>query len=72
VLREVVKSAQCGRREYNSAFVAMQYFGYLRRDPDMDGFNAWLRVLNANPQGYRTMVHGFESSVEYRLRFGRP
>jgi hypothetical protein len=72
VLREIVESAEVGRREYNSAFVAMQYFGYLRRDPDADGFNAWLRVLDADPQDYRTMVRGFESSVEYRLRFGQP
>lgn len=72
VLREVVESAEVSRREYNSAFVAMQYFGYLRRDPDTDGFNAWLRVLNANPEDYRTMVRGFASSVEYRLRFGKP
>jgi 6-phosphogluconolactonase (cycloisomerase 2 family) len=72
VLREVVESAEVGKREYNSAFVAMQYFGYLRRDPDPDGFNAWLRVLDANPDDYRTMVRGFESSVEYRLRFGKP
>jgi hypothetical protein len=50
----------------------MQYFGYLRRDPDADGFKAWLRVLDSNPVDYRTMVRGFESSVEYRLRFGQP
>ncbi|HEX9919457.1 MAG TPA: DUF4214 domain-containing protein, partial [Pyrinomonadaceae bacterium] len=72
VLREVVESAEVSRREYNSAFVAMQYFGYLRRDPEADGFKAWLRVLDANPDDYRTMVRGFESSVEYRLRFGQP
>ncbi len=29
-------------REFNAAFVAMEYFGYLRRDPDTAGFNFWL------------------------------
>ena len=72
VLREVVESAEVSRREYNSAFVAMQYFGYLRRDPEADGFKAWLRVLDANPDDYHTMVRGFAASVEYRLRFGQP
>ncbi|HZH32581.1 MAG TPA: carboxypeptidase regulatory-like domain-containing protein [Pyrinomonadaceae bacterium] len=72
VLRAIVESDEVAAVEYNSAFVAMQYFGYLRRDPDADGFKAWLRVLDTNPEDYRTMVRGFESSVEYRLRFGRP
>ncbi|HEV7904625.1 MAG TPA: DUF4214 domain-containing protein [Pyrinomonadaceae bacterium] len=72
VLREIAESAEVSNREYNSAFVAMQYFGYLRRDPEPDGFKAWLRVLDANPQDYRTMVHGFEASTEYRMRFGKP
>ncbi|HEX8130160.1 MAG TPA: carboxypeptidase regulatory-like domain-containing protein [Pyrinomonadaceae bacterium] len=72
VLRAIVESDEVAAVEYNGAFVAMQYFGYLRRDPDADGYNNWLRVLDANPGDYRTMVHGFESSVEYRLRFGQP
>ena len=71
-LRAVVESQEVSNKEYNEAFVAMQYFGYLRRDPEADGFNAWLRVINANPSDYRTMVHGFVTSVEYRLRFGQP
>ena len=72
VLRAIVQSDEVSAVEYNGAFVAMQYFGYLRRDPDADGFTAWLGVLDANPDDYRTMVRGFESSVEYRLRFGQP
>ncbi|HEY9405758.1 MAG TPA: Ig-like domain-containing protein [Pyrinomonadaceae bacterium] len=72
VLRAIVQSDEVSAVEYNGAFVAMQYFGYLRRDPDADGFRAWLAVLDANPEDYRTMVRGFESSVEYRLRFGQP
>jgi hypothetical protein len=56
--------------EFNRAFVAMQYFGYLRRDPDTDGFNAWLNYLNAHPDDFRTMVKGFANSREYTGRFG--
>ncbi|MCA1566265.1 MAG: LpqB family beta-propeller domain-containing protein [Acidobacteria bacterium] len=72
VLRAVVEHADVERAEYNGAFVTMQYFGYLKRDPDTGGFNNWLNYLNANPQDYRTMVNGFVVSVEYRARFGRP
>ena len=67
-----MESPEVFNKEYNEAFVSMQYFGYLRRDPETDGFNAWLRVINRNPADYRTMVHGFVTSVEYRLRFGQP
>lgn len=72
VVRAVVESQEVNAREYNGAFVAMQYFGYLRRDPETDGYQAWLRVLGNDPQGQRTMVNGFATSVEYRLRFGQP
>jgi hypothetical protein len=73
-LREVVESQQFAgsRSVFNRAFVLSQYFGYLRRDPDPQGFQAWLNYLNANPSDFRTMVNGFVNSVEYRARFGRP
>ncbi|HEV2801211.1 MAG TPA: DUF4394 domain-containing protein [Pyrinomonadaceae bacterium] len=58
-------------REFNEAFVTMQYFGYLKRDPEPEGFENWMRVINRG-DGYRVMVHGFVNSVEYRARFGRP
>jgi hypothetical protein len=35
--------------EYNRAFVATEYFGYLRRDPDMAGFLFWLGQVNNGP-----------------------
>ena len=70
VLRAVVQSQEVDRAEYNGAFVAMQYYGYLRRTPDDEGYQAWLRYLNVNPTEFRTMVSGFMNSNEYRLRFG--
>ncbi|HEX8456694.1 MAG TPA: Calx-beta domain-containing protein [Pyrinomonadaceae bacterium] len=72
VLRAIVEHPDVDKKEYNGAFVAMQYFGYLRRDPEPEGYQAWLKYLNEHPSDYRTMVHGFVNSVEYRLRFGQP
>jgi len=72
VLRAIVESDEVGAAEYNGAFVAMQYYGYLRRTPEENGYQAWLRVINQDPQNVRAMVNGFMNSVEYRLRFGQP
>ncbi|MCA1615716.1 MAG: PQQ-dependent sugar dehydrogenase [Acidobacteria bacterium] len=70
VARVVVESREVDAKEFNGAFVAMQYFGYLRRDPEQPGYQNWLNYLNANPTDFRTMVGGFVNSQEYRLRFG--
>ena len=55
---------------FRPGFVAMQYFGYLRRAPEPGGYQAWLNYLNANPSDFYTMVNGFLYSVEYVQRFG--
>jgi hypothetical protein len=70
VLRAIADSDQVFNLEFNQAFVAMQYFGYLRRAPETAGYNAWLAYLTAHPTDSRTMVNGFMNSGEYRLRFG--
>jgi hypothetical protein len=57
----------------------MQYFGYLRRNPDdlpntdFSGFDFWLNKLNQAGGDYRAaeMVKAFISSDEYRKRFGQ-
>ena len=46
-----------------------QYFGYLRRDPDMAGYNFWLSVLNQQPNNFNGMVCAFLTSAEYQQRF---
>ncbi|HZH91940.1 MAG TPA: DUF4214 domain-containing protein [Pyrinomonadaceae bacterium] len=71
VLMALVEHPSIDARERNGAFVAMQYFGYLRRDPEEAGYNNWLAYLNANPTDFRTMVKGFANSAEYQLRFGQ-
>ena len=68
-LRQMVESPEFGEREYNGAFVLMQYFGYLQRDPDEAGYQSWLTLIN-NTGDYRTMIFGFLYSQEYQLRFG--
>jgi hypothetical protein len=52
-LRSVVESGSVYNKLYNPGFVLMQYFGYLRRDPNappdsnFDGYNFWLNRLDA-------------------------
>ena len=78
VLRKVAESSVVTRREVNSAFVLMQYFGYLRRSPNdppdtnFDGYDFWLSKLEQFAGDFRRaeMVRAFISSTEYRKRFG--
>jgi hypothetical protein len=72
VLRKIAEADELQTREFNSAFVTMEYFGYLRRDPDASGFNFWLNKLNAFNGNFvaAEMVKAFITSSEYRQRFG--
>jgi hypothetical protein len=70
VLREIVESKAVEDKFFIRAFVATQYFGYLRRDPDTIGFNNWVTTLNNDPSNFRHMIFGFLFSDEYRGRFG--
>ena len=72
LVRALADSNEVTAAEANSSFVAMQYFGYLRRDPDQGGYDAWLRTIDLNPADIRSLVNGFMNSTEYRLRFGTP
>ena len=79
VLRRVAEDADLVRNEFNPAFVLMQYFGYLRRNPDdppdasFEGFNFWLQKLNQFNGNYvqAELVRAFIESIEYRRRFGQ-
>jgi len=68
VLREISESTAVYDKYYNQAFVVMQYFGYLRRDPDASYLN-WIQVLDSSGDS-RGMINGFMNSLEYRFRFG--
>jgi len=77
VLRSVAENANLTNRDFNKAFVLMQYFGYLRRDPDaapdtnFDGYNFWLNKLNQFNGDFvqAEMVRSFIVSSEYLNRF---
>lgn len=79
-LRRVAENASLVQQEFNRAFVLMQYFGYLRRNPNdspdinFDGFNFWLNKLNQFNGNFiqAEMVKAFILSIEYRERFGPP
>jgi len=81
-LRDVAENATLTNQEFNRAFVLMQYFGYLRRDPnngngdtDYTGYDFWLTKLNQAPGDHdhafanADMVKSFIVSGEYRGRF---
>lgn len=80
VLRDIAENQAFYNAEFNSAFVQMQYFGYLRRNPqdppdnNLDGFNFWLNKLNQFGGDFRRaeMVKAFINSGEYRQRFLSP
>jgi len=69
VLRTVIESSVVFDKFFNRGFVTMQYFGYLRRDPDTIGFANWVNTLNADPNNFRHMIFGFIYSTEYMNRF---
>ena len=78
VLRKVAEDADLRQRETTRAFVLMQYYGYLRRNPDdpqdtdFRGWEFWLNKLNQFNGNFvqAEMVKAFIDSIEYRQRFG--
>jgi len=71
VLRQVVENEGFTRAKSNQMFVMMEYFGYLRRDPDESGYQFWLNKLNQFGGNFEQaeMVKAFLVSGEYRARF---
>ena len=71
VLRQVVENDGFTRAKANQMFVMMEYFGYLRREPDEDGYQFWLNKLNQFGGNFEQaeMVKSFIVSGEYRARF---
>jgi hypothetical protein len=76
-LRRLAENQSLSRREFNQAFVLMEYFGYLRRDPnsgqdrDFSGYDFWLQKLERFQGNFQDaeMVKAFLTSIEYRARF---
>ena len=78
VLRAVAEDADLNTAEFNRAFVLMQFYGYLRRNPndapdsDYTGYDFWLGKLNQFNGNFvnAEMVKAFIVSGEYKQRFG--
>jgi hypothetical protein len=69
-VRAVADNETFKQSQYNRAFVLLEYFGYLRRDAELPGYDFWLNVLNGGERNnYRGMVCSFVTSREYQLRF---
>jgi len=77
VLRSVAENSNLQQKEFNKAFVLMQYFGYLKRNPDegqdhdFTGWQFWLDKLNQFNGNFinAEMVKAFITSIEYNQRF---
>jgi hypothetical protein len=76
-VRAIAEDQDLSIAEKNKAFVLMQYFGYLRRDPnsgpdtDYSGYDFWLKKLNAHGGDFHAaeMVRSFLVAGEYLNRF---
>jgi hypothetical protein len=70
-LRQIAENDGFVSAKRNEMFVRMQYFGYLRRNPDPAGFAFWLNKLNQFNGNFEQaeMVKAFLVSGEYRARF---
>ena len=79
-LRSIVDSTSVRTAESNPAFVLMEYYGYMRRNPtdppdgNDAGYQFWLTKLNSFGGNFidSEMVKAFITSIEYRSRFGAP
>ncbi|HEX3281963.1 MAG TPA: NF038122 family metalloprotease [Pyrinomonadaceae bacterium] len=79
VVRSVAENSLFSTRQSNKAFVLMQYFGYMRRNPndapdtDFAGYNFWLDKLNLFNGNFvgAEMVKAFTISIEYNHRFAQ-
>jgi len=80
-MRLVAEDSMLYQQEFNKAFVLMEYFGYLQRNPNdspepnlnYDGYTFWLGKLNQFNGDFikAEMVKAFLSSNEYRQRFAQ-
>jgi hypothetical protein len=78
-LLDITQSDGFQTREINRSFVQMEYFGYLRRNPNdapdgnFNGYDFWLNKLSGAGGDFNNceMVKAFLSSTEYRQRFGQ-
>ena len=76
-LRRVAENPRLAQQEFNRAFVLMQYYGYLHRNPfdapdgDFSGYIFWVNKLDQFNGDFvqAEMVKAFINSPEYRNQF---
>jgi hypothetical protein len=86
-LKAFVEQQPVYDKYFPRGFVTMQYFAYLRRDPDLNdqnlsGWKDWVDVFSnggaskgrpdIQARDYHHLIFGFIYSEEYRKRFGAP
>jgi hypothetical protein len=70
-LHAVADNAEFKQALFNRAFVITEYFGYLRRNPELEGYAFWVNLIDNREAGnYRGLVCGFITSAEYQRHFG--
>nr|AUN36054.1 putative glucosesorbosone dehydrogenase [uncultured bacterium] len=70
ILRGIAETPAVLNRFLTEGTVSIQYFGFLRRDPDTIGYKNNIDTLNSDPDNLRHMIFIFIYSTEYRSRFG--
>jgi hypothetical protein len=71
VLTQIIADQDFAAREYNTAYVLMHFFGYLRRNPDdppdadLRGLTFWRNRLDTW-HDYRAISLAFLESAEYQ------
>jgi hypothetical protein len=70
ILLDVVDDPEHAGLFWNRSVVALHYYGYLAREPDVDGISSWVQVLEQTGD-LQKITSGFLTSSEYRNRFSR-
>ena len=69
-LVKVAADPRLEARERHRAFLLLHYFGYMRRDPDPEGFDFWLVQLDGGKDPYLITL-AFRDSIEFRRLKGQ-
>ena len=70
VLLDLIQNKTLRSREYESALTLVQYFVYLKREPDPASYEVWLSLLSSKKSAaYQQLFCSFINSQEYLKRF---
>lgn len=69
-LLRVAADPRLAARERNRALLLLHYFGYMKRDPDSQGFSFWLAELERGKDPYLITL-AFRDSIEFKRMKGQ-